>query len=316
VLLRTLIPALLLSTGALADTITLKSGNSFEGQIINITDQSVFFKVGRETSEFRRTAVDAITFSKSDLVVLTSRDTLLGKVLRTDDNKYIIALDGELRSVPASSVVEILPCIGKPVRLRELASTNEAFHIEQVSVEASGSSVFFSVNAGLQKVSYSFPGDEFVGPAAFDKSFSGIPYSFEIGVDINPSVSATIGVCHFYAETDIPEGAGQIQPFEAGYSSLFASGILYLGPRKSLDIFFRIRLAIEMPKSTFYQGKRNLVFVPGVGAEYALSTFLHFYGELDWHFSSLKLLERGDAIDTQGPAILAGVQVYLPKIGF
>ena len=320
--LRFLFLALILAAEAFADTITMKDGNSFDGLVVRISDQSVFLKAGRETSEFRRTAVDAITFASSDLVVLTSRDTLKGKVLRKENGHIVIATEQELKVVEASSVVEILPSIGQPMRLGEIAQTGDAFHVEAASVDATRSHVFFSVYAGIHSVTYSRGGKAILGPPAFDKSVSGVPYGFEVGVDISSRISATLGMYRFNAKTEIPERPGQVPASEVGYSVFAASGVLRFFTKNGLDIFCRAQVALETANSSLYEGgnrydsKQSVAFVPGIGVQYALGPFFLAYSELDWHFSTLKLKWYGDTIDTMGPAVLAGVRVYLPKLSF
>ncbi len=312
----------LLVTSASADGITTRSGTTNIGTIVNISDQAIALRIGRETAVFLRASVTEIAFDKSDQVVLSSGDTLIGKVLRRESDGFLLAGEQELKLVHASSVIEILYSAGGPIHLREITNTDAIFRFEELPVETAKSRVFFCAYLGVQNLTYSFPGVPPISPLPFEKSISGQPYGVEAGIEISSRVTATIGVCWCDAQTGLTVTEGVLPPRSIGYTTFFVSGMYNLFPENRLDVFVRVQLGIQRAGYTLYTSDARPtssgigMLVPGIGAQYTLSAYVHVFCRLDWYRAKLGLNYVGDTVSTEGPAIFAGLRVYVPKTVF
>jgi hypothetical protein len=295
---------------SLADTITTREGISHTGTITGITEDKVTLAQGRGTAILMRDAIVEVTFDVSDAIVLTSPDTLYGRVLRRDNDVVIVALEEGLRAVPGVSIGDILYSAGGQVRVKELSHTGDAFRVGKAAPKTIRTPLFFSMCLGPQSVTYTALG--------LKKPFSGTMHRLELGLEISPSFTATCGIIIFDA---LPRKDVYQQMTEAGYLCYYVSGAFNFSPQRAFDVFLRLQAGVHRGSwkiggnANFTAASPTPSIVPGVGVRYKPFSFFQVYGECDLHLASLPMSNTGDAMDTSGPVFLAGFRVYVPGLG-
>lgn len=311
--LKILVLSSILTTLVFADTITIRGGQSYKGTITAITDQSVFLRIGKETLVFQRKAIEQVTFTKSDLLVLTSGDTLSGKILHKIPTGLAVALESGLREIGASAILQLHYLTGPELRLTDIEATDEAFQFEKMPLVVKRSPIFISANLGIQSVSYSFAGNPYVGPPAYNKSISGWPHGVELGVEISPVMTIAGGAYWFKAKTNITiVGGGMTPPDDISYSSIYLSSSYKFFPEERVNPFLKIKLALQDSQSSFDEGKTKITLVPGAGLTYVPTLLFQIYAEFDVQFAKFAINTNGDSVDIGGILVLAGVRVQLP----
>ena len=280
----------------------LIDGSRYYGTVSSITDLTIVLSRPRESLTFHRALVREVIFDQSDFLILDSGDTLNGKVLRSFETGFLVALDGGLRSVPQNHITELLYLLGPPLRIRELTTTNHGFRFHRDRSPRSFPPITLSARIGFQNLSYVFGGNLYFGSPPFRSNFSATLYLIEAGLKVNPSLEIVLGRSWCDEDTDINTSSGGVrQPKTVGYSAVHLAGLYSVVSDKSriFTLLVRLQASFVTGYSDLESGQLLLSLTPGL--DLAISdSGVQFVFQAAVHTSVLPLNRVGDSIDPTG----------------
>jgi hypothetical protein len=313
---KVLLVLLTFTATSFADTVIMSDGAQFDGTVTGITEQHVLLKAGRDNLSLSRSAVKALIFTTSDLIIRAAGDTIRGKVLRNEGDGYVIAHERGKEVVPLRSIREIAYVSGPSVEIHEVAATDEAFRIEQRQVQTRRGSLFLSAYGGPQGAAYVRVADPYGRWTDYEKAVQGIQFGFEAGMELGRGFTLSGGASWFSARTEIAQESGYLHPDEVGYISTYISGLYSIFPESDFDLFLRLRLAVQKGTTAMQGGSTHSkdflkgTIVPGAGVKYRVIAPLDLFCEIGISTADLDLDIMGSSLKTDGVFLNAGIRFY------
>lgn len=293
-----------LPTIADADWIILIDGTTHSGVITEITDDQIVIVKGRDRRTFLRTFVREIYFGKSDQLVLSSGDTLTGRIIRQDNEHIQLALRDGVTAILSHEVKIILPLQGPSFCARAITSTDESFRFEDPNPPVTLPPIRISLSFGTQDIRYFYSGTSYSSLQPFERSLQAALIRIEAGANIGEAVELAIGLSWAKAMTQNNNASGPILPEMIYYTYGYAAGVYTMfGWEKRVGLFTRLQVGVLSGSTPLDDGELGLSVVPGVGIVLSPVRALRLLLEANFFSSSIR-------VDTMGNSLEGGLTLW------